>query len=368
MPTEFIDDAGEPVRFDGDIGDFLGIAIVNLLLTIVTLGIYRFWGKTRVRKYLWEKTLFQGEPLEYFGKGSEKFVGALLVGVIFGGVFFVFTLISTAFVAAGLPFVSILLAIALYIGLFWLLGVGLYRSQRYMFSRTAWRGIRGGMVTGGWAYGGLYLKTLLLSAVTLGFASPYVATRLWNARMNDTRFGSAALSADANWRTVYGKFLFAWIAAVVIYVVMIAVIVTQFSGELATMKPGVPPADPSAVIRAVLVIYGVAIVGGVAIALIMLRYYAAMLQELFGSTRLETLGFSFSATSGDLLKFYLINLVLLVFTLGFGTIVMPYRTWSFYVRHLATTGHLDADALMQTSLTGPTQGDGIADAFDVSPF
>ncbi len=50
-------------RFHGTWQEFAGIAFPNLLLTIVTLGIYRFWATTREREYLWSKTDFIDERL-----------------------------------------------------------------------------------------------------------------------------------------------------------------------------------------------------------------------------------------------------------------------------------------------------------------
>src|SRR5262249_44313039 len=38
---------------DATTGTILGHAFLNLLLNIVTLGFWRFWGRTRVRRYLW---------------------------------------------------------------------------------------------------------------------------------------------------------------------------------------------------------------------------------------------------------------------------------------------------------------------------
>lgn len=50
--------------FDGSWREFAPIAFTNLLLTIVTLGIYRFWGIARERRYLWARTRFVDEKLE----------------------------------------------------------------------------------------------------------------------------------------------------------------------------------------------------------------------------------------------------------------------------------------------------------------
>ncbi|TRW14306.1 YjgN family protein [Glacieibacterium frigidum] len=359
----------EPIGWAGRIGDFIPLAIVNLLLTIVTLGIYRFWAKTRVRRFLWERTSFMGEPLEYRGRGIEKFIGALIVFAVLIVPLVGFSLFAGAAIARGDIGTVILLYTVLYFGLLYLLGVGLYRAQRYMFSRTAWRGIRGGMAHGGWRYGLLYLGMLLLQIVTLGFASPYVSTRLWNAQMNDASFGSAAVVADAEWRPIYGKFLFAWLGALVIYILTFVFMFMSFRSELGMFVPGAPPpTDPTAAFGFILKLYGLLIGAAILISLLLLSYHAALVRELFGKTRIATLGLHFDATTGDFLKFFLGNIAIVVLTLGLGYIVLPFRVWGFYASHLSTVGTLDVDLLMQTSLAGPMQGDGLADAFDASSF
>lgn len=360
----------EPIGFDARAGDFVGLAIGNLLLTIITLGIYRFWAKTRVRRFLWERTTFMGEPLEYLGRGIEKFIGALIVFFVLVVPIFLIAIAMVALKAGGYsPATAGLLYLPFYIALLWLFGVGIYRSQRYMFSRTSWRGIRGGMRHRGWAYGGLYLKMVLLQVVTLGFAIPYVTTRLWNARMSDAMFGSLPVTADAEWRPLLRTFVTSWIGAIVIYAIMLGVALTSFGSLLGSIKPGAPPpADPGAMAADFAKFYAIFLVGGLAIALVMFRYYAAMLRNLYGHTRLGTMALAIDVTAGDLLRFTLGNLALVVLTLGLGAIMLPYRVYGFYARRISTIGALDIDAVRQTDLAAPVQGDGLADAFDVGAF
>ncbi|MBV8971800.1 MAG: DUF898 family protein [Sphingomonadaceae bacterium] len=363
------DDTGQRLAFTGRWPAFLGMVVVNVLLTVVTLGIYRFWAKTRVRRYLWENTLVGGEPLEYFGRGIEKLKGAFLVFLMLVLPLIVVTGVAAWLKTQGMIAAALLVYVGLYVLLLYLFGVGSYRSQRYMLSRTAWRGIRAGMTTGGWGYGVRFLKLALFHFITFGFGAPFVATKLWNARMNDAVFGTAAVTADANWRAVYGRFLFAWFGAIVVYIVAIGAVFASFGSQLAAFAPGAPPpADPRAMIGIVLRLYLVFFVAGLAIAVLMLRYYAALIAELFGATRVGGLGFIFTARAGQFLAFMLGNLAIIAFTLGLGVLMMPYRVWSFYLRHLQTTGSLDTAALGQTRLRGPSQGDGLVDAFDAAAF
>ena len=73
------DQAGSAFRFNGSWREFAPIAFTNLLLTIVTLGIYRFWATTRERRYLWSRTDFIDDPLEWTGTGLELFIGFMMV-------------------------------------------------------------------------------------------------------------------------------------------------------------------------------------------------------------------------------------------------------------------------------------------------
>ena len=72
--------AGErAVRFTGSWREYLPIAVTNALLIICTLGIYRFWAAARQRRYLWSRTEFIDDTLEWTGTGKEMFLGFLIV-------------------------------------------------------------------------------------------------------------------------------------------------------------------------------------------------------------------------------------------------------------------------------------------------
>ena len=71
------DDPDSAFGFTGTWREFAPIAFTNLLLTIVTLGIYRFWATARERRYLWSRTRFVDEHLEWAGTGMELFLGFL---------------------------------------------------------------------------------------------------------------------------------------------------------------------------------------------------------------------------------------------------------------------------------------------------
>src|ERR1700722_1789622 len=92
--------AAGAVRFLGNEGAYWRLRIKGAALVILTLGIYRFWLATDVRRFLWSNTEIDGETLEYNGLATE-----LLVGFLFALAILVplYTAIATAVLALGAP-------------------------------------------------------------------------------------------------------------------------------------------------------------------------------------------------------------------------------------------------------------------------
>ena len=66
----------------GRTGPLLGLAIKTGIFTVLTLGLYRFWMKTRLRRWYWSSVRPGGQPLEYVGEPMEKLLGFLIAVVI----------------------------------------------------------------------------------------------------------------------------------------------------------------------------------------------------------------------------------------------------------------------------------------------
>jgi len=80
--------------FHGRGGTLFGIHVVNVLLTIVTLGVYYFWAKTRTRKYLVAQTEFLGDRFAYHGTPKELLLGMLKALLVFGLPLFALSLVE----------------------------------------------------------------------------------------------------------------------------------------------------------------------------------------------------------------------------------------------------------------------------------
>jgi hypothetical protein len=73
---------GQPLNWGGQGGRIASIFFANLVLSILTLGIYRFWGIVRMRRYVWTHLAPLGDRLEYAGTGGELLRGFLVVMIM----------------------------------------------------------------------------------------------------------------------------------------------------------------------------------------------------------------------------------------------------------------------------------------------
>ena len=68
--------------YDGTLGELYAIYLRHLVLMLVTLGWSRFWGRTRIRRYVWNHLSILGDRFEYRGRGRELLIGFLLAVVL----------------------------------------------------------------------------------------------------------------------------------------------------------------------------------------------------------------------------------------------------------------------------------------------
>ena len=358
--------AGDRVRFEGQQGPWFKAQLGRLALTIFTLGLHRFWWKTAIRRWLWAETTIDGDPLDYRGRGIELLLGAMLV--------FLLLLVPLSALMLGLGVLRGLdlgwLALAaqgaLMPGLLWLFGFGVYRSRRYLLSRTSWRGIRAGMAGDGLAYAWLNLRLVLLNLVTLGFATPYADTQRWNALWGAAMYGNLQVRADVDWRTLTGSFWPAYLGSILAFGLAFAMgwegmeilwRVLSGAGSGAILDIGAN--------FALVETGGYLIIALAASVFLMLGYRAHFHQEALGATSVGGMRFGFSATAGDWLRFYAGNLGWAVLTLGVGLLLLRFRLWHFWMDHLLLYGELDSRNVRQSLLSVPLQGDGLADAFAI---
>ncbi|EZP52549.1 MULTISPECIES: YjgN family protein [unclassified Sphingomonas] len=364
------DPSAAPVRafrFTGRWQDYAPIAFTNLLLTIVTLGIYTFWGRARTRRYLWSRTRFIDDRLEYTGTGLELFLGYVIAFFVIVLPFGIVNLAIQGTLMRGHQGAAAVTGMIVYLAILYLVGVARFRALRYRLSRTYWHGIRGGSSQAGLGYGWRYFWQTIVATFTVYLLMPWSMVRLWNQRWNAMSFGSLPFRSHARWQPVFGRFLLFYLLPVILFgAVALLVAAIGFSGGFDGPRSTVP--SPGMVLAIALGGLAFYIVFFGVLGLIAMTFYAAFFREAVGATSLGSLDFGFEATTRDWILLYLGNLALVVVTFGIGAIFLQYRNWAFFIRHLNAYGEIAVDDLLQSRERAPGQGEGLLDAFDVGAF
>jgi uncharacterized membrane protein YjgN (DUF898 family) len=170
------------VRFLGKDRDYWRLLVRGALLLMVTLGIYRFWLVTDMRRFLWANTEVAGDTLEYSGTARELLIGFLIAVTLL-------VPINVAFFVAGLTVLGQGAAVLGFIVLAWFGQFAIYRARRYRLTRTVYRGIRFQQTGAAWRYAFCALFWWSLTIVTLGLAYPWGQASLERYKMRHTFYG-----------------------------------------------------------------------------------------------------------------------------------------------------------------------------------
>lgn len=309
---------GQPLRrlfFHGEGGALLGIYIVNLLFTLLTLGGYYFWGKVRVRQYLYSQTEFEGDSFGYHGTGRELLTGWLKAITLLGG--FIAMLALNRMLWQG-PGQAILGQILFYGGLLLLVPVAVVGSQRYRLSRTSWRGLRFSFRGRTSELMRMFLRDGLLMLLTGFFYYPFFQNNLREFLARNSYFGSQAFDYNGEGWELFKMY-------------MVAVLLI-----LPTM------------------------------GLYWFWYTAKKQRYYWANTKLGDARFRSTVTGEGLADIKITNLLLILLTLGLGYPLARIREARYQAGHLFLEGALDLDRIQQQAITASATGDALADMMDIS--
>ncbi|NND53802.1 MAG: DUF898 domain-containing protein [Gammaproteobacteria bacterium] len=228
-------------QFAGSGAEYFRIWAVNLLLTILTLGIYSPWAKVRRLRYIYGNTQLQQGSFDYHAKPL-----AILIGRAVAVVFLLGYLVAQATAPMLAPLLGAVLALAVP----WLI----VRSRMFNMRYTSYRNIRLGFKP---AYGESYKVIFLygfLTVVTLGLAAPYAHYMRSQFIVNNTRYGNLPLSMGE----AAGAFFFAYFLTFVAAAVIVGPMLTFFAGIFGPAEPGAETTQPAALMIVLPVIAGLA--------------------------------------------------------------------------------------------------------------
>jgi len=273
-----------PVRLEPREAPLAGIVAKGTLFTLLTLGFYRFWYKTRLRRYYWSNTTLMGDGFEYTGTGKELFIGFLIALAIVVPIYAVAAVIG---LMAG-PILGQIVTTAISLVLIpALVQMALYRARRYRLSRTRFRGVR--FAQGGSAKQYLLLSVgwVLLVILTLGIMLPHMRTALHRYRINNTAFGSMQANFTGTAGSLMKRWLVVWLGSLVLFAVV-------FLASFAAVMTG--STNPGA---------GAAIAGFILPLWVMIGWLAYRVKEFrhfTEGTRFGAIGFSSDLRTGRVIK------------------------------------------------------------------
>lgn len=216
----------EPFVFTGSGREYFGIWIVNVLLTILTLGIYSAWAKVRRNRYFYGNTRLAGASFDYHARPVQILIGRLIVLAV---------LLAYNAAAYFIPIVGGLIGVAFLFAVPWFVMRGLRFSARV----TSYRNVRFDF-TGG--YGGAFLAYLLGGLLTwgsLGLLAPIASQWAWNYTLGNLKYGDRPISCDPRLEKLYGQLVMpalVFVGGIVVLGVLGIGIFAATSGLLAGME------------------------------------------------------------------------------------------------------------------------------------
>lgn len=395
--------------YDGRLTELLSLVAVNMGLNILTTGFYRFWAKTRLRRFFLSRVSILNDRLIYTGTGMELFIGFLVVLGILAPLLVGFKFLGAY--ALGKGDVVFALAQVLYYGfLLFLYFIAVYRAQRYRLSRITWRGVRAGQVGSALVYALRAMCWIVAVVFTAGFAYPLMRHDLIAYRINNGRFGQHCFQYSGPATPLYYYWVLPWVCLLLMAGCMI-----WLSGVAGTMNiarwENLPAEDQAPIYetaaRMAPVFLGVLVLFFVA----NIWYRAAEMRYFTENTIFENLTFESRIAGWKLFLPYLaywsllaimfgsvmaaivagmqhfaladaidenetaamgLGFGVLIMLLGIGSLLKPLVLQSLLVRifcnNLTIKGRIESDRLLQNQLKAPGRGEGLADALDIDGF
>ena len=327
------------LSFHGTGGSLFGIYIVNLFLTLVTLGVYSFWGRVKVRRYILSQTDLEGDRFAYHGTGKELLIGwlkAMLVfGVPLGLLIIVRDLLDVGAVIKAAAWVLFYGVIIVFVPF------AIVSARRYRLSRISWRGIRFSFRGRALDFVKLFVGGVLLSAITLGLYYPVFDTRRYGFLMSRSYFGNRKFEFDGHGRDLVGSF---------VLTVILTVASVGLWGFLLLFSRGY--ALPLLLLTLP------------APAACWFWFLAKKRRYLWDHTLFASARFRSTITASGLFLLSVGNLLLLVVTLGFGWPWVLVRYVRFHLTYLALEGPLDLAGIVQDAQAAAPIGEGFASFLD----
>jgi uncharacterized membrane protein YjgN (DUF898 family) len=284
------------IKFYGEGSTLFGIIIVNVLLTFVTLGLYYPWARAKLLRYYYSETEFAGSRFEFLGTGKEMFKGFIKAIGILIVIYALFI-----FGAMGKHFLLIFIAYLLILAI---IPFAIHGFLKYRLSRTVWRGIHFGYHGDLREFIKLFFKNILITLCTCGIYGMWMSVNLHSYTQNRIRLGNAQLKFEGEGVDLFVIYLKGYFLSIITLGIYAFWWITE-----------------------------------------MHKFYINHTSIIQGENEYPV---TTNINGWDFLKLSVVNILIIIFTLGIGLAWVQVRTMRFYLENIEIPGGFDPNALVQT--------------------
>ena len=370
--------------FCGSRAEFRRLVLRGGLLELITLGFYRFWLATDMRRHLWANTALDGDAAEYTGTGKELLLGFLMAVAILAPLYIGYFLLGIE--AESLQtFASVPLVVLFYL----FSQFAIYRARRYRLTRTVWRGVRFWMTGSGWAYALRASLWALAVLLTFGLLLPWRTAALERYKMNHSHYGELQGRFEGRGLELFKRGWWIWaltllIAVPLLWLPYLAIVVVpalpvlfalyramEWRWWLSGLRFGAVHLQSALPVAALIPLYW-KVIGWSALLLLAFALYlggfGAVIALLVGGDG-ET--FRPEALQNNVAMLVLTGIGYLLLIVGFNAVVRIYLLRDLWAKVVNTTTVYGLDAAAEVAAQGELAtalGEGFADGLDVAGF
>ncbi|NMP16050.1 YjgN family protein [Thalassotalea sp. Y01] len=329
-------------RFHGKSKEFFGIWIVNVLLSIITLGIYSAWAKVRTFRYLYGSTELDGHRFNYLAEPMQILKGRILAVILFAAYYWL-SMQSPEFMFGFMAVMVFLTPFLICSSLRFKMRMTSYRNVRFDYTGTYWQTL-------------LYFVVLPFASIfTLYLAMPWVLKNMDQYIVNNTKYGNKAFSTELSGEIYFVASFISGILFAIIFAVAMFVISTV------TPDASVSEQAMSIMTFATFAVYLLAF------TIVRAFYKARVRNHIFESTFLQGVAnFSSTFSFNGLCYIYLTNIIALICSFG---LAYPWTKIRMVNYAIDNTGIMAVDnrseVIDEIGEQTTAIGDEVANVFDV---
>ncbi|GLX79776.1 membrane protein [Thalassotalea insulae] len=328
------------LQFHGKTSEYFGIWIVNILLSIITLGIYSAWAKVRAKRYFYGNTELNGHRFNYLATPIQILKGRIIAVIVFA----LYMFVSSAFPAIGAIFALVLFIASPYL---------ICASLRFNSRMTSYQNVRFDFVG---QYGQAFVNFIVLpiaSLFTLYLALPWVLKRIDTFLVSNIRYGDKAFKTELSTSYYYKTSL-------IVAILFIAVFAVIYATGVLSLFASPSEATP-------MLFLSMAVLYILAFTLIHAIYIARIRNHIYQQTELDDIcQFNSQVNAFHLVALQVTNLIALICTFGLALPWVNIRTTQFFITRtdvLVYENHADAIDSIKQNASALTEE--LSEVFDI---